>query len=319
MYGVCYYKQKEWDLSTDYFQSTLQLLEEYPELASSNLTSACYNYLALIAYHSEYNLNQSLSYTQKGIEFFRVDGERLSHYFTLLINKAIYLERLNLNENALQAVKDFEQKINSVDVFYNIESSALILMKNMYATIYKNLGLFEEALTHAFDGVKLARIHRQYDYLFSLWTTIGTIYYALGNLEEAKTYYQHALDIEHAITNNKKLAFYYTNLSEMLMKEGKWKKAKEFIDKSVAISSNDPRKDIHVNALIKLGKWHLQQQQYQEALNVFQSAEKIAQQHHLQKEEKIITAALCNCYEHLNDKQKFLDYTTKLYRLTEIT
>lgn len=222
------------------------------------------------------------------------------------------------NEKALQATKDLEKEIFRLDtsnILDNIKLKILVQLHDFYATIYNNLGLQEEALSHAFQGVKIAWINQKYDRLFSLWTTIGKIYTELGDIQIAKTYYQLALDIEKKVKHEKHLSFAYTNLSEMLLKEGKWEKSKQFAQKALNIGKNHPQKLLYIKALLSLGKWYITKEEYQNGLETLQAAEEICRKYQFKKERISIVANICTCYNGLNDQENYNKYTALLHKL----
>ena len=319
--GICHFNLKNWDAATEHFEQVVEHVTEAQEgspLKKMNLLSAAYNHLGIIVYFRDYNLIKALEYTQKGIDSFIHNEQRLHHYYLLLMNRPIYLEEMNENEKALQATKDLEKEIFRLDtsnILDNIKLKILVQLHDFYATIYNNLGLQEEALSHAFQGVKIAWINQKYDRLFSLWTTIGKIYTELGDIQIAKTYYQLALDIEKKVKHEKHLSFAYTNLSEMLLKEGKWEKSKQFAQKALNIGKNHPQKLLYIKALLSLGKWYITKEEYQNGLETLQAAEEICRKYQFKKERISIVANICTCYNGLNDQENYNKYTALLHKL----
>jgi|SRR5690606_22490270 len=316
--GICYFKQKEWKLSEEHFLTAIEITDHFEELEKSNIKSASYNYLSAICYLHKNDLVKALEYTDKGIDQFDIEGDRLNQYYLLLLNKPTYLEEMNENEKALQSLRTLEKKLldsKNTDIFHNIRTSTIIQMHTMYAIIYKNLGFYEEALSHANDGIHIAWINKKYDQLFSLWTTVGMIYYSLGDTVRAKSHYQLALDIEHEVKNEKRLSYTFTNLSEMLLYERRMKKSKKFATRAVEISKKGPRKLLYVQSLLSLGKWHLAQNEFQNALSILLEAEKLAVKHQFKKEEETIVTLIGTCYKQLNDQGNFIKYLEKLYDL----
>lgn len=315
--GICYFKQKEWKLSEEHFLTAIEITDHFEELEKSNIKSASYNYLSAICYHKN-DLVRALEYSNKGIDQFDIEGDRLNQYYLLLLNKPTYLEEMNENEKALQALRTLEKKLldsKNTDIYHNIRTTIILQMYNLYTIIYKNLGFYEEALSHANKGIHIAWINKKYDYLFSIWTTVGMIYYSLGDTVQAKSYYQLALDIEHEVKNEKRLSYTFTNLSEMLLYERKIEKSKKFATKAVEISKKGPRKLDYVQSLLSLGKWYLAQNEFQNALSILLEAEKLAVKHQFKKEEETIVTLIGTCYKQLNDQGNFIKYLEKLYDL----
>ena len=68
------------------------------------MLSTCYLMLGLCSYHQN-NLEKALEYTENGINTFHPDGERPYTIYTLLRNKAIYLERMGRVVEGLKVVE----------------------------------------------------------------------------------------------------------------------------------------------------------------------------------------------------------------------
>jgi tetratricopeptide (TPR) repeat protein len=222
---------------------------------------------------------------------------------------------MNQNEKALQATKEWEQAIQAPEAKYLVSKDMQIQIEEAYATIYNQLGMHEKALSHAEQGAQLAEVSEEYNFLFSLWTTIGKIYYDLDNTETAKKYYQLALDIEHAVTDEYQLTFAYTNLSEMLLDEQQWTKSELFAKKAMLISKNNPRKLLFIRASLAYARFHLADNSLDKALSILQTAEECADIHQFPAEMEQIIRAMCACYEKSQDEENFYACTVRLYRL----
>jgi transcriptional regulator with XRE-family HTH domain len=105
--GRFYLAKKEWKLAEDFFSQAVQITENQPELAVNNLTTACYTELGIILHHRD-RFREALIYANKGLEYYVSSGERSHYYESLLLNKSIYLERLNLLEKSLISIEDLE-------------------------------------------------------------------------------------------------------------------------------------------------------------------------------------------------------------------
>lgn len=121
MKGICYFKQKEWKLSEEYFLTSVEITDHFEELEKYNIKSASYNYLSAICYLHKNDLVKALEYTNKGIDQFNIEGDRLNQYYLLLLNKPTYLEEMNENEKALQALRTLEKN-------YSIQKSLIFFI-----------------------------------------------------------------------------------------------------------------------------------------------------------------------------------------------
>ncbi|SHF20667.1 Tetratricopeptide repeat-containing protein [Seinonella peptonophila] len=220
----------------------------------------------MIAYYKNSDFDSALNWTKKGIGTFVLDGDRIDHYYYLLLNKAIYLEKMKQNEKALRAVKNLRNKIiqsqQQNSNTHPIRHSVITQMYIVFGNVLNNLGLREEGLEYTKEGIEIAQVNQSYDHLFTLWTTMGIIYYSLGNSEDAEVYYRLALSIEQRVENNNYLSFAYTNLSSLLIKQNKFEQAEKYMKKSLKISQQSDNKLRQTESYSVMGQWYLEQGKY---------------------------------------------------------
>lgn len=101
-----------------------------------------------------------MQYNTEGFKVFHPDGERQRFQFHFLLNKSIYLRRLNKPEKALEAIEKLHVVVeNAPDVkmlLSTIHLYTIIEMYNMYAVILADLQLYEKALDYANQGMEIA-------------------------------------------------------------------------------------------------------------------------------------------------------------------
>ncbi|MCH5585335.1 hypothetical protein MK805_10170 [Shimazuella sp. AN120528] len=313
--GRCYSAQKDWKWAMDSFLQAIHIAEAQPELAVDELIPRCFLNLGIVYYHQD-QFHQALTSTVKGLDYYEHSEDRGFHYGLLLLNKSIYLERLNLLEKALLCVEELEKhiKINlSLDQEFRI--SVIIQMYTLYATILNKLRMNERALEYAKKGIRLARTNHSYDHLFRLWAQISIIYESLGDLVNAERYYLKALELEPNLQDKENLfPFAFVHFAKLLIGKQQWGKSKQLIERSIKICRKIKDNWLLVQSCLVFGEWYIQQSQYDQAVPYCLEAEKIAREYAF---DELITksmTSLCNCYDALQDETNFLTYATKLYR-----
>jgi hypothetical protein len=87
----------------------------------------------------------------------------------LLLNKSIYLERLNLPEKSLLCVEELEKYLKTnLSLEQEFRKSVIIQMYTLYASVLNKLRMNEHALEYAKKGIQLAKTNKSYYYLFTL-------------------------------------------------------------------------------------------------------------------------------------------------------
>lgn len=322
LYGRYYFKNKKWNLSQKHHLEAIRLIDEkiyeIPELRSSNIKSACFNDLGSIAYYQN-QLQEALNYAEEGVDCFVEDGERVYRKYFLLLNKAIYLEDLNRKEEALEALEDLKIAIskieNTSEVFQNVRTSVIIKMYRMYARLLNELEMPYKALEECEKGIKIAWINNDFDRVFTLWTTMGTIHYNVGDYENTEKLYFKALDIQPKVKEEFLYSFNYVNLGTLLIQQNRLQDAKQYIEDAVRISKKHKDEFGQTESLMAMGKWYIEQKLYKDAIPIYKQAREIAQQNRLLPEESEILTNLCICFEGINDEKAFQEYTVELFRI----
>jgi transcriptional regulator with XRE-family HTH domain len=147
--GKAHFNKKKYHKAFDNFQEAVHFIDEHPELLETNLKACCYKEIGRVLYFQN-QLNKALEFNQLGIDCYQENGQRqwISHY--LAICKAIYLEKLEKVDEALNALEELwkeKDQIKSLEVVLNmIELRALILKKT---------SLYDKATKYAIEGISL--------------------------------------------------------------------------------------------------------------------------------------------------------------------
>jgi tetratricopeptide (TPR) repeat protein len=239
------------------------------------------------------------------------------YYGLLLLNKSIYLERLNLLEKSLLCIEELEKHLRiTVSLDNEFRTSVVIRMYIMYASILNKLHMNERALDYAKKGIKLAQKNRDYEYLFRLWAQTSIIYESLGDLVNAERYFLKAMNLEPILQGKESLfPFSFVHFTMLLIRKKQWDKAKQLIERSIQICRINNSHFFLTKSLLVYGEWYIHQYQYGQAIPVFLEAEEIAREYRFDELRNESMASLCTCYDDLRDESNFLKYAIKLHRL----
>lgn len=237
-----------------------------------NVAAGAYNQLAYILY-LENNINKALICIDKGLKKYIENGHRQHVKPTLLINKAVYLEKLGNIDGAEEILEQLVcPSLDIVKKAYNY-----VLLHQVKADILVARGRYGEALEFLERGIELARVNRLYNLQCSLWMTLGNLcyYHDLIGVQIAEDCFKQALKLKTKVDNKQLLISAYRKLGCVYMRTGQQKKARENIIKAIQLAKK--HKDVlrHIDSLIALGRWYDSQSlkleaeiKYKEALNL---------------------------------------------------
>ncbi|SFX64726.1 Transcriptional regulator, contains XRE-family HTH domain [Thermoactinomyces sp. DSM 45891] len=248
--GKFYEKKRKWSSALEQYGTAVQLISSSMRNADEeNLKSACLNGMARVCLRRN-NLDEALSYVNNGIEAFNPDGKRHHIQYNLWINKAIILERLNRDVEALLLVESVCEKgstsIRSSDAWLN-----LLLIR---IELLNKLGRYDEAIHYVQEGLFLARVDGLYDHAFDLWSSLGESYAQKGLMVNAELCYQSALKLEGRIKRKHLAIKTHTHLGIVYCECGKLKLGQSTLVKAVKLARE--YKDVQrlVKALVSLSQ-----------------------------------------------------------------
>lgn len=164
------------------------------------------------------------------------------------------------------------------------------------------------------QGIEWARINRVYERSFELWTTLGSIYLQLDQLEEAENCVKTALSLKKEIGNEYVFVNSYTQLGLLNIKKEQWDEAYSALQEAVRLGekTNDVQK--YTNALIVLGDWYQLRQKYPEAVRTYQKANELSIKHDFTKQRHIVLLELSKCWKQL-DEAEFVRSLENLFEI----
>lgn len=266
-------RKQKWNDAMEHYECAIKIVDQYPDFASSNIKAASYNGLGRVC-NRQNNFHQALAYIEKGIESFLEDGQRSHIGYNLLINKAIILEKLNRDSEALNITEElWPQKpfIKSANARLNLTQIRIELLNKLQR--------YDEAIAFALEGLEEARLDTEYDRCFDLWSILGDSYAKKGLYSNAEICYQSALKLENKIRGKHLTITTYTQLGLVYLDLGNAKVAQTTLEEAVERGKrlNDDYR--LVKALMALGHCLLKQSQDLKALKHFKESLHLAKKH----------------------------------------
>ncbi|MCH5585137.1 helix-turn-helix domain-containing protein [Shimazuella sp. AN120528] len=301
---IAFVLQKRKD-SRDLLNKALLGLDECPDLAHFNLHAICLNDLGRLAFYEE-DYQSALEHTEKAINVFQENGERIYYKPYLYLNKVIYLEELGRDEEACRELEFLYEHIDKIKE--NI--APVIQIYEQFATLLLKTGQPLKALEYAQKGHQVAWKNRQYRRLFSIWSLMGEIYVALGRLNEAKIRYRKAIAYREYVSDYPdRIGITYLNYGKLLIALGESQSSEEQISNAVKSFRKSKNKEINlIEALITLG--HLKSE-----MDLILEADKILSSGNNSRAVSVdIFLKMCDFYENKGNEQKFKQYQNLMYR-----
>ncbi|RAL20840.1 tetratricopeptide repeat protein [Thermoflavimicrobium daqui] len=102
---------------------------------------------------------------------------------------------------------------------------------------FANDGLFQRLFQ---CWIEIARLNKEHNCSFDLWTSLGKIYFELENFEISENYFHTALTFQEKVTLETLLIDTYNNLGILYAHQNEWQLSEEYLNKALKIGG---RKD----------------------------------------------------------------------------
>ncbi|SHE37658.1 Tetratricopeptide repeat-containing protein [Seinonella peptonophila] len=283
-------------------------LSNQQSLVITNIGAACYNQLAKIAYY-ENDFELALDLTDKGIGIFADDGDRQQLIYSLLVNKAIYLEKLDLLDRASTILQELWSKITEIR---HVE--VIINMYDVQATIYKKFKLFKKAISYAQEGFEIAHINKNSHRSVELLTNLGSTYLETQQYDQAETCFSTALSLKSKVKPKYLFLPIYSRLGQIYIELNKFDQAEKILETAIRDKTNQKNILRYTEALITLGDCFFKQKEYIKATQPYLKARNLASKHGLITQEHRILRNLCLCWRETNQQK----YQEGLHRFFEL-
>lgn len=267
-----YETSRNWGKAQKCYEKAIRFIDQFPILRDTNLQSVSYYGLGRI-FSRQNNLKRALIAVKKGVECFV--GTTRNHFkYNLLLSQAIYLEKLNQNEEAFRITKDLWKNIHSF-----ASSEAKTNLAQLQATLHNKFGFYDESIYYSEEGLVLARSDKLYDRSLELWTTQGESYRKKGLFANAKLCLKTALNLKEKIHYPFLAISTYTQLGLLYLELNDFRKSQITLEQAVTLGEETKDNLRLMSALIALGDCYLHQQQLTNAQKQFEIALTIAQTH----------------------------------------
>ncbi|SDX48266.1 Helix-turn-helix [Marininema mesophilum] len=295
--GTCLNKLTQFERAQRLLFDAIRLSNQNPYGKKNNIAAASFYELGLNSYH-HHRLEQALAYVENGLEAFVDDGEGTHLKFKLIENKAVYLEHLERVGEALKIIEDHwdaalvSQHIDTILGFYTWRSELL-----------SRLQQYDAASAFCLAGIEIARINKQHNRLFNLWTILANIHMSNSQWKKAEECFQVALTLKSSTLHQKDLAHAHMRLSTLYIQQERWEKSLGSINQAISLYKLIKDMPRLADALTTLGKYYCIQKNRHTAITHFQEALDIAHKYHLLNKKVDILFLLARCWENIDRKQ----------------
>ncbi|CAB4025405.1 Nephrocystin-3, partial [Paramuricea clavata] len=218
--GISYTKMGELDKAKDYYQRALEIQEE--QLGSNHVdVAASYNNIGAV-YSKKGNLDQAKDYYQRGLE---IKEKQLGPNH---VDLAVFHNNIGgvySDKGDLDQAKDYYHRA------LEIQEKQLSPNHVDVALYYNNIGLVYSKKAS--------------------YNNIGLVYSEKGDLDQAKDYYQRALEIQEKLLgpNHIDIAASYNNIGGVYYDKGNLDQAKNYYQRALEIQEKQPGPN-HVNVAV---------------------------------------------------------------------
>jgi predicted ATPase len=171
----------------------------------------------------ESNYEQAIDYCEKACRLYLQVGDMWGYDY-VRTNLGEYYSYLGKIEQAFEIYKElrhFSEKIGNLRML-GIDCSWESLMVSRYGSLEEALNLRKKSLDIALQ------VNNYNDIAWHTWE-LGEIYRLMGDLEQAKIYYQESLPLFENISDNLGIGFVYRGFGDIARMQGRWDEArKEF-------------------------------------------------------------------------------------------
>lgn len=302
--GKCYFKREKWEKALSCFERAIDLSNKNPESGTSHMIAASLYDMGQI-YFQKNNIIQALKSVIEGLQVIQSEKERT--YYRLLLSKAIYLEKLERNEESLQTLELLQTEKKQTEIELDLQLYGLL------ATLYKKIGIYEKAITYAEKGIEIARQSKNYDQLFQLWTTLGSIYRKLEHYDLAKICFQTSAELEDRLDRKILSIYNQVQLGTLYLREQNYQSAEQVLLNAVQLGEL-VNGGIHLcEAFIALADCYHKQQKDHLYIQYLEKAYRLSNHYNFQVQKKSILLKITQHYE-ATDISKFQRYLTEYYK-----
>jgi transcriptional regulator with XRE-family HTH domain len=247
LHGRIHEANRSWIKAQEFYEKAIHHADQFPILKNTNIKSINYYFLSRL-FGRQNKLEQALTASRKGEECFIVGVGRGYLKYNLLLSRAVYLEKLNQNDEAFQITEELWENRSSF-----ASTEAKTNLAQLQATLLNKFGLYEQAIYYAEEGLLLARLDKQFDRSVELWTTQGESYRKKSEFPNAKLCLQTALKLKQKIHHSSLAVSTYTQLGLLYLELNDKQKSQTILEQAVTLGEETKDNPRLMSALIALG------------------------------------------------------------------
>jgi tetratricopeptide (TPR) repeat protein len=293
----CKVMRREFPQAQRVLSDAITCIDKYPVVEEMNTKSLCFYDLSKTFFYKN-DFRNALAYVEEGIKSFNPKGEKEYLFYSLVISKAIYLDRLDLSEAALTTINELWAQIGKI--------KNLFVLLNMYETkalILKKQNRYEEAVELAQKGVELARYNQITDRSFDLWVLLGSIYLEENDLEEAEICFLTAVDLKRMVDTEYLFMNLHTQLGRLYILSENFIEAKNALTEAISYQEKTYETRDIISGFYYMGYSIRETEDFRLAMNYYQQALELAKQHGYLKLQHKIYLEMAKCLKHLDEKE----------------
>ena len=235
--GVCYLlagqflARGELEKRKKYLSEALAIFQKIGVIHEQGITLVALGDLAA----RELDYETAISYTQKGKQYYELAGDYwgADYAWSNLGEYYIYLGKIDQAFNACEELRHFSEKVGNrrmLGIDYSWES----LQVSRYGKLDYALELRKKSLEIAIE------VKNQNDIAWHTWE-LGEIYRLMGELEQAKKYYQEALPLFEKLQDHLGLGFYHRGYGDIALMVGNWEEARSEFQEALTNHEKEQR------------------------------------------------------------------------------
>lgn len=255
--------------------------------------------------------SKELAYTNSGIDAFNPEGERGELIHILQVNRVNYLKNIGKITDALREIDQMWDDIDVID-----QPKVVLNIYELRADLCIMLGMYEEAIEYAKEGLKKARACHQYEDMFYLFTSLGHACLRDKRLDDAEENLKMALNLSQYTKNRGVLLSTYTYLGSLYLQQDKYKEAENALSEAIQIGDAHKSAVRLVDTYITYGELFHKQGNYQKASGYHRKAIELARKCNNRQKEHKAMFLLSKSLEKTDEKE-FNECMKNMYKLQE--
>ena len=227
------------------------------------------------------------------------------------------LEKLSWEYHRTQPEKTeiFAKKSLAISKKLNYSEGA-IRAQNILAVAYSIQGKMDLAFEAFEEAIQLAAQTNNQILICRTYNNIGRSHMKIGNFEKAVSYYQKGATCSEKFGLDQQMSDNLLNMAAAMKEQGIWDTASKYAQEALEIATKIDDKTLISDAHFMLGKLYIQEEDYGEALNHFETALKYANFNNDRLGEARIIDQMGCVYSKQNQSEKALTAHREAYTIS---